>query len=427
MTQENKPGELFLPALRARMGQWWYFTSVMRMSDIVERVKTVGEIHSAESLHELLQRKLTDRASGIAEYLITQDQRFFNSLVIGTYGGDPRWYEVSIKEAPFSLQQEMPIHLEGILGFLILDGTERLFALDGQHRVAGIRRALERNEELNDEEVSVIFVAGVAQGYRESDPAGYERTRRLFSTLNRYAKPVGKRDIIALDEDDSVAIVTRLLVEDHPLFSGKVSHGQGKNIAKSDQKSFTSIVALYDCLDTYLQEESNRSWNKFKRLRPNDQKLDGLHKKASQLFDTYCEYFPELLEIRKSFPSEKAAAKYRHINGGHLLFRPIGLLASVCVVRDLIGSKNLSIEDAVCRIAQVPMQLDHEMWSGLLWNVTLKRMITAPENQKAATKRMFYAAGGDLTHLETNEITLKSELAGLLNKDEKEIPLDRFV
>ena len=246
MTLENNPGELFLPALRARMGQWWYFTSVMRMSDIVERVKTVGEIHRAESLQELLQRQLTKRASGIADYLVSQDQRFFNSLVIGTYGGNPNWSEVSIKKAPFTLQKELPLHLEGILGFLILDGTERLFALDGQHRVAGIREALERNEELQCEEVAVIFVAGVTQGHRQDDPGGYERTRRLFSTLNRYAKPVGKKDIIALDEDDSVAIVTRLLVEDHPLFVGKISLGQAKNIAKSDQKSLTNPSSELD-------------------------------------------------------------------------------------------------------------------------------------------------------------------------------------
>ena len=427
MTQEEKSGELFIPALRARMGQWWYYTSVMRMSDIVERVRIVGEIHRAKSLQELLQRQLTDRASGIAEYLTAQEQRFFNSLVIGTYGGDPKWYEVSITKAPFSLQQELPFHLKGILGFLILDGTETLFALDGQHRVAGMKEALERKRELENEEVSVIFVPGVTSEHRKDDPDGYERTRRLFSTLNRYAKPVGKRDIIALDEDDSVAIVTRLLVEDHPLFLGKISIGRSKSIARSDQESLTSIVALYDCLDMYLHEESTRYWNKFKRSRPNDDKLEELHKKAAHLFDIYCEYFPELLQIRNSSPGKQVAAKHRHIDGGHLLFRPIGLLASIYVVRGLMDSKNQSVEDAVSQIAKVPMQLDHEMWSGLLWNESLRRMIPYSENQEAARNRFFYAAGGDLNHFNTNVRSLKLELAGLLNREEKEIHLECFV
>lgn len=420
-------GELFLPALRARMGQWWYFTSVMKMADIVERVRTVREIHKAESLQELLQRQLTDRATAIAEYLITQDQRFFNSLVIGTYGGEPGWYEVSVQKAPSTLQQEVPFQLAGILGFLVLDGTERLFAIDGQHRVAGISKALESNEELGEEEVPVIFVAGVAQGRREDDPEGYERTRRLFSTLNRYAKPVNKNFIIALDEDDAVAYVTRCLVEDHPLFVGKISLARGKNIHPSDQENFTSIVALYDCLDIFLQEETKRSWNRFKRFRPSDEKLEALLSKAINLWDKYCKFFPELLEFSESLPTDKVAAKHRHASGGHLLFRPIGLLSSVYVVRDLMDSKDISVGDAVSRVSKVPTQLDHGMWRGILWNATLRRMITAPEHQKMATKLMFYAAGGDLAHLNTDENVLKSELAGLLDAEGKEIRLDRYV
>lgn len=46
-----------------------------------------------------------------------------------------------------------------------------------------------------------------------------QRSRRLFSTLNRYAKPVSMRDIIALDEDDVVAIASRDLIDTHPLFA----------------------------------------------------------------------------------------------------------------------------------------------------------------------------------------------------------------
>ena len=427
MIQESSSGELLLPALRARMGQWDYYISVMKMSDIVERIRIVGEIHSGESLQDLLQRQLTDRATGIADYLIAQNQRFFNSLVIGTYGGDPKWYEVSIRETPFTRQEDLPIHLEGILGFLTLEGTERLFAIDGQHRVAGIREALRRNEKLQNEEVSVIFVAGVTQDHRQDDPDGFERTRRLFSTLNRYAKPVSKRDIIALDEDDSVAIVTRLLVEDHPLFSGKISLDQGRNIQPSDQKSLTSIVTLYDCLNVFLQEKSPASWSRFKRFRPNDGKLNFLRDKAIHIWDTYCEYFAEFSEFKESLPNEKVAAKYRYPDGGHLLFRPIGLLTSVRVVRDLMDSKSLSVEEAVSQVAQVPMQLEHEIWSGLLWNASGKRMIPASDNKKAARKLMFYAAGGDLAHLKTDMEYLKSELAGLLNKEEKEVRLACFV
>ena len=199
MTSRNGAGQLILPALRARMGQSWYYISAMRMSDIAERISVAEEIHTSQSLRDLLQRTLSgDRTKKITDYLVEQDQRFFNSLVVGTYGGDPKWHEVSIRGTPSTIETELPGHLEGVLGILVLDGNEKLFAIDGQHRVAGIREALKRNEDLEKEEVSVILVAGVTQEHRQDDPEGFERTRRLFTTLNRYAKPVSKRDNIAV-------------------------------------------------------------------------------------------------------------------------------------------------------------------------------------------------------------------------------------
>ena len=122
---------------------------------------------------------------------------------LGFYGGSPDWYELDIRTNHLFDAEALPRELDGVLGFLRLDGTETLFAIDGQHRVEGIKQALQENAELKREEVSIIFVA------HRNDPSGMERTRRLFTTLNRYAKPVSKSEIVALDEDDILAIITR--------------------------------------------------------------------------------------------------------------------------------------------------------------------------------------------------------------------------
>ena len=120
--------------------------------------------------------------------------------------------------------------------------------------MVGTARALEADPSLGNEEVAVIFVG------HSKDQAGLERTRRLFSTLNRYAKPVSTRDIIALDEDDAVAIVTRRLVDSHPLFSDRVSLGKTKAVPVTDGINFTSIVALYDCVEMVLK--LNPAWKR---------------------------------------------------------------------------------------------------------------------------------------------------------------------
>lgn len=427
MMARNDEGQLILPALRARMGQWWYYISAMRMSDVAKRVSIVDEIHTSESLRDLLQRTLQgERTTKIKDYLITQDQRFFNSLVVGTYGGDPKWHEVSIKSTPSTGAVELPGHLEGVLGLLVLDGTEKLFAIDGQHRVAGIREALKAKDSLETEEISVILVAGITQEHRQDDPGGFQRTRRLFTTLNRYAKPISKRDKIALDEDDAVAIVTRLLIEEYALFAEKTSTTHGNNIIPSDQSNFTTIGTLYDCLDKYLQEGTSASWNKFKRFRPNEDKLERLRQKAILFWDIYCRNFPELMELANSLPSENIASRFRQ-GGGHLLFRPLGLLVSVRVVRDLMDSKGISPEAAILNIAQVPMELKDELWTGLIWDSTNRRMLATSDRKSAAWKLMFYAADGDLSHLKTSRSSLRRELAGLLNKEESAIGLRRFV
>lgn len=203
----------------------------------------------------------SSHSDAIRDYLLHQKERFFNALVVGVYGGAPKWAELSIGVGHRKKFGEIPEYVEGALGILIFDGSEKLFAIDGQHRVVGIKLAVEANPDLGDEEVSAIFV-----GHR-TDQLGRERTRRLFTTLNRYAKPVNKMQIIALDEDDSVAITTRRLLEDHVLFTKWTSKKRGKSIPSTDRQNFTTIITVYDTMDYYLRNQG-KSWTKFKRFRP---------------------------------------------------------------------------------------------------------------------------------------------------------------
>ena len=128
------------------------------------------------------------------------------------------------------------------MGFLRLNGEEKIFPVDGQHRVEGIKEALIKNPKLEDETISVILIG------HQKNQEGMERTRRIFSTLNRNAKSVSTGDIIALDEDDTVAIVTRNMLENFPLFmNDNISdEKRTKAIAEKDVKSFTSLIKLYE-------------------------------------------------------------------------------------------------------------------------------------------------------------------------------------
>ncbi|MDG7049133.1 MAG: hypothetical protein JRM87_03215, partial [Nitrososphaerota archaeon] len=312
-------------------------------------------------------------------------------------------------------------------------------AIDGQHRVEGIREAIKTDPNLGNEEVGVILVKGITGASKKDDPSGFERTRRLFTTLNRYAKPVNKKDIIALDEDDSVAIITRRLVEEYRLFSdGKVSLRGAASIPISDEQSFTSIRALYDGLDIYLKHvylkskqpsrksKQPSSWVNFKRFYPSDGQVNELYDQAVVLWDNYVKYFQPIREIAESDAKNRVAGKYRTSNGGHFLFRPIGLLISLKAICYLMEHHNLSLDDAMVKMTKLPMELSDAPWKNLLWNPGSRKINAMSINQKAALKLIVYGLGGDLRPLNSNQEDLRKELAGIMNKEPEDIVLSIY-
>jgi DNA sulfur modification protein DndB len=238
--------KLILPTLRGKMGDWMYYVTLMPFKEVAKRISVADEIHKDKGLSRMIQRKVTSRTKDIANYLKTQDQRFFNSLILGIYGGSPKWQEIDIDKKTNGLNEQQLDYLNRTFGILTLDGEEKIFAIDGQHRSIAIRDAIQEDVSLSEEEIAVIFVA------HKQSLDGEIRTRRLFSTLNRYAKPVSISEIIALDEEDNCAIVTRNIVEYFELLKGKIIFNQNRSINRQNNTAFTTIIVLYDLVKILL-------------------------------------------------------------------------------------------------------------------------------------------------------------------------------
>jgi len=413
---------LFLPSLRGRMGDWIYYTAVMKLKDIRDRVHFATDIHKSKKLQEFIQRTLTSRDKEIANYLLNQRQRFFNSLIVGVYGGDPQWVELKVSQ--HEILPDFSLSEQGILGFLKLSGEETLFALDGQHRVSGIKKALNKltpDSTLFDDEVSVIFI-----GHKKS-PEGLRRTRRLFTTLNRYAKPVKLSEIIALDEDDIGAIVTRNIIDDHKLFHNKrLSASKSNSIPTSDQDSFTNIVFLYKCisvlLKAYFQKQgiiSSRGWKKFLKIRPTQEQIDTAYSFIFYLWDKVSESFQPIREYLK----KDDAQEFRNENGGCILFRPIGLQMFMETIAEWIEKSDDEPKEIVERIlsllSRIELDISKPPWQGLLWESAAKRMITASENREVGRNLLLYMTGFNLEKIkakrEFTESKLLNSYSSLLN------------
>lgn len=155
-------------------------------------------------------------------------------MILAVYDGQPVWNEIRIDGLDGEVNYD--------LGLLTLTGDEKIFPVDGQHRIAGIKKAVDLNPELGEERVRVIFIG------HSKDEIGMQRTRRMFSTLNRYAKPVSMRDIIALDEDDVVAIASRNIIDQSNLLNGNmILDSKSKAIPENNNLALTTIITYYEC------------------------------------------------------------------------------------------------------------------------------------------------------------------------------------
>lgn len=366
------PTPCLLPAIRARMGDWWYYITMMTFKDIAERVKKVEEIQETSSLKTWIQRELKDeRKREIAEYLHSQHQRFFNGLVLGIFDGAPDWFPVSVSTGHVQTGVALDDRAASSFGFIKLTGQEQIFAIDGQHRVEGIKRALEVDggRKLAGEEQTAIFVA------HKTDEAGRQRTRRLFTTLNKYAKPVSRGEIIALSEDDSFAIVTRRLIEEYPgLGSDFVPLYKTANIPTQDSYSLTSVISLYEVAKAINVSHGNRASSRLIKGPPVLETTNDFYLQATEFWNAMKKHFPAIAKVCGSEPEKEVAGKYRHGDGGHFLFRPFCLVAFAKAVRIVMGRGSTTAE-AVKVFSHIETDINRDPWRHVVWNPSKKTMI----------------------------------------------------
>lgn len=393
-------------AFRAKSGTWIYYLTYFTYQEVSQYVKRIdNELHRSKSLNDQIQRSLTDNVEKIERYIIKQNERFFNALVLAVYDGDPQWKEIEIE---YDNKESYDC------GVLMFNGQEKIFPVDGQHRVEGIKLTLQNNpNEFNNETIPVILI-----GHKNTSE-GMKRTRRLFSTLNRYAKPVTLNDIIALDEDDIVAIATRYLIENNPLFAEKrLNYHKQKAIPQSDKTAFTNIITLYECnlslLKDYIKNiqvclngkevKGASKINEYRRFRPDEKEIDEFIK----IVDNFWKQVSKRIESVKKYlqieMDKNPAISYRNAEGGLLLFRPIGQVPFVhCAVELLKEGK--TCEEAMNVLNQVDYELNSELWTGIAWNNITNKMITA--NGKLIELVLNYVCGVKLSEADKNKMIVQ--------------------
>lgn len=352
-----------IPVIRGIIGEWVYYSGVMTFKQISENVTaSINDLYQTSCLDELLQRALTSNYESIRDYILKDSERFFNAVILAIYDGDPQWLEVEFNEEESEYTN---------VGFLQFSGEEVIFPVDGQHRVAGITAAISENPALAAEQVPVIFIA------HSNDERGMKKTRKLFSTLNRRAKPVGQNENIALDEDDISSIITRDLVQEFPLCMGaNIINSLGKQIPNTNEEAFTSLITLYQCVELLVKHKlgevgiKGRRYADYKLFRPKEEDIVALRTYVFEVFETFATHSDAIKEYLALKGGAKAH-KFRNSTGGNLLFRPIAITEYFEAAYLLChrGGAN-TYADAFDLLNSVELNISKQPWLGLVWDGT---------------------------------------------------------
>jgi len=395
----------YVPALKAKMGDWQYYVTVMKLGKIARECRLADEIHANKDLDDLIQRAIQDRVQKeMVPYLLNESQRFYGALVVAVYGGDPEFSEVKVKDGHHLIDDNEDRSSYGF-GLLRFDGSQIYYALDGQHRLKSIQEAIAQNADLAKEEITVIILK------HENSKDGLERTRRLFSTLNRRAKPTSSDMNIAIDEDDAIAIVSRRLVKENDTLKILVLSNLGSkqiNPSKSHDPYITTLPAFYETNEILLGAY-NGGFDidaKFKQFRPSNDELDDYYSYLENIwiqllekcpgFDTVLKGRRKPGDIRKRMDADGATVlddSGKAIAGGNVFARPIGHFILADVLK-LVGVQGKSIEDAIDAImAHVPMDIDKSPWVRVIWNPTTQRIISSKSERVLIASMISHALG----------------------------------
>ena len=342
------------PAIRATMGSWPYFVVRMKMREIAKEVDLAEDLFDDSQLRDHMQRPRKEARikRDLVDYLVEQQDRFFSSIVVAAVGGSPSWQavqDVDGVDAPTVFSELF----KDSVGALMFAGEPQYYVLDGQHRVSAIKLLVEGRAPKEcengflDEVLSVIVV--LPEDHEGAGRSWRQRYRRLFTSLNRWAKPTDPDTNIIMDEDDRFAIVTRRLMTRHPFFSAAGRQKDSYRVRTKGSslqvgsREFTTLRTLYGVNQRLLTGAARmqRGWPRpgaagqardpFLQRRPPEMDLEKDYEELVGYWDALIKIVPELGAPPHTMRNHDVAGQ------DHLLFWPIGQLLFAEVVRELLN------------------------------------------------------------------------------------------
>lgn len=210
--------EIRVPAMRGKMGSRTFYSALMPMSGVPQFFKFTN--WAGISPEDREQRVLNEkRVPDLAGYIGENEEDYLFSSITASYKSEPRFEP----------------YVEGSnIGLLILQLGDEFIINDGQHRCAGIVRALENGIPIAKDTISVLLFPW----------ENTQRVQQMFSDLNRYVQKTSKSLDILFDKRDDLAAATLGMIEKLPVFK-ELTDKENVSLGVKSTKLFT-LAALYD-------------------------------------------------------------------------------------------------------------------------------------------------------------------------------------
>jgi DNA sulfur modification protein DndB len=370
----------FIPAFQCAVGDWKYYICMMKYGEVARQVEFAYEMAANQELGQLIQRGISKRTKEITDYLLNSEHRFLGAIVIAAWGGEPMYTQLAMDDPEGILSG-----IDREFGVLTFDGTQRYFALDGQHRLRAIKDATKKKPELGKEDICVLIVT------HYNDPQGRVRTRRLFSNINRNAKQTGTAENIALDEDDAFAVITRRILEEHPFLSedGRVrvilsvgEDGELKlasaSVPKTDAKAVTTMTVLYDVVGRLAWDMPKEVFERARR--PSDEVLDKAHEVIVRRINDLLNQCGAIgVTLEQAVSARDVRAPRDHEGDGHPFMRPVVQKAIARVAWNTVKSGQLSWKEFVDRLGGLNWKLSAAPWLAV-YSTESGKMLASKDN-----------------------------------------------
>jgi len=160
------------------------------------------------------QRKLNEqRIPEIANYILRNRNSYVFSALSASIDGKFKFQSIVDSED---------------VGILEVDMNATFLINDGQHRKAAIERALNEDESLANETISIVF-------FKDE---GLARSQQMFTDLNKYARKTSNSQDTLYDSRDSLAVATRSIINEIPFFK-RFTDKERDNLGKNSCNLFT--------------------------------------------------------------------------------------------------------------------------------------------------------------------------------------------